>query len=229
MKNQNLVYIMIVLGTLLVTAYSCKEKFDDNELNNLTDIDGNVYNTVTIGSQVWMVENLKVTKFNDGTVIPYVTNHLEWSDLESAGYCFYDNDLSNKNTYGALYNGYAVSNGKLCPTGWHVPTNKEWIILTDYLGGENIAGGKLKEIGTKYWSSPNEGASNETGFTALPGGYRGTDNINSRQMKTDGFWWSSSNVGYNGAYYRQMRSTAKYVFGEGGDKATGKSVRCIKD
>ncbi|MBW6534936.1 MAG: fibrobacter succinogenes major paralogous domain-containing protein [Mariniphaga sp.] len=229
MKNQNLVYLLIVLGTLLVTEHSCKEKFDDNEPNKLTDIDGNVYNTVTIGSQIWMVENLKVTKFNDGTVIPYVTNQLEWSDLTSSGYCFYDNNLSNKNIYGALYNGYAVSTGKLCPTGWHVPTNKEWIILTDYLGGENIAGGKLKEIGTIHWSSPNEGATNETGYTALPGGYRSTSNINFRQIKTDGFWWSSTNFGYNGAYYRQMRSSFKYVFGEGSGKAAGFSVRCIKD
>ena len=138
----------------------------------VTDIDGNVYQTVTIGTQVWMVENLKTTRYIDGTAIPLDTNSSTWGGLTTPGYCWYNDSAIYGNTYGALYNWYAVNTGKLAPAGWHVPTDSEWTVLTTYLGGETVAGGKLKDTGTTYWQSPNTGATNASGFLALPGGFR---------------------------------------------------------
>ena len=136
----------------------------------VTDIDGNVYNTVTIGKQVWMVENLKVTHYRNGEAIPIVADHMEWSFLETAACCDYDNSPFNNEVYGKLYNFFAVNNiHNLCPTGWHVPTDKEWSELISSLGEKNKAGGKLKEETTDYWQSPNIEATNESCFTALPG------------------------------------------------------------
>jgi uncharacterized protein (TIGR02145 family) len=145
----------------------------DGELFTLTDVDNNTYKVVKIGTQVWMAENLKTTRYNDGSAIPLVTDNTEWNNLTTPGYSWYNNDSATyAQTYGALYNWYTVETGNLCPTGWHVPSDAEWTTLTDYLGGEAIAGGKLKETGTAHWDSPNTGATDETGFTAFPGGNR---------------------------------------------------------
>ena len=134
----------------------------------IADIDGNIYNTVIIGTQVWMKENLKATKLNDGTNILLETDNATWISLTDPAYCWYNNDASSyKNTYGALYNWFTVETGKLCPTGWHVPSDAEWFTLIDFLGGESVAGGKLKEIGNTHWNSPNTGATDEYGFTAI--------------------------------------------------------------
>ena len=160
------------MGAFILLISSCS---NNNIVNpaptplTATDIDGNVYHTVTIGTQIWMVENLKTTRYNDGSPIPFVTDSSSWSNLTTPGYCWYNNDTTNKNTYGALYNWFAVNTGKLAPTGWHVPTDDEWTTLTTYLGGESIAGGKLKETGTTHWRTPNAGATNEIGFTASSG------------------------------------------------------------
>ena len=155
--------------------------------SNCEDGDGNLYATTTIGTQVWMAENLRTTKYADGTAIPLVNTNATWNALTatSKAYCWYNDDIGNKATYGALYTWAAAMNGAassadnpstiqgVCPTGWHLPSDEEWTELTYYLGGESVAGGKLKETGTTHWNSPNTGATNETGFTALPGGYRG--------------------------------------------------------
>jgi uncharacterized protein (TIGR02145 family) len=139
-----------------------------------TDGDNNNYSVVEIGGQVWMAENLKTTKYNDNSDIPLGADIGEWNALSTPGYCWYNNDeAANKATYGALYNWYTVNTGKLCPTGWHVPADAEWIILTGY--PENISAGKLKEVGLSHWESPNADATNETGFTALPGGSTGAE------------------------------------------------------
>lgn len=138
----------------------------------MSDIDGNVYHYVTIGTQTWMAENLKTTRLNDGTAIPLVTVDTIWAALKTPGYCWYNDSDSYKATYGALYNWYAVNTGKLAPKGWHVPTDSEWTVLFTFLGGPNVAGGKLKETGTAHWDSPNAGATDEYGFTALPCGWR---------------------------------------------------------
>jgi len=195
----------------------------------VTDIDGNVYHTVTIGTQVWMVENLKTTKYNDGTAIPLVTDNTAWGNLTTPGYCWYNNDLATYGvTYGALYNWYTVNTGKLAPNGWHVATDAEWTTLTTFLGGESVAGGKLKETGTTHWSNPNTGATNETVFTALPGGYRNSYG----PFANAGFfgaWWSSTEFDTGNTWYRLMTSSNGSVGMYNLYKLSGFSVRCIRD
>jgi uncharacterized protein (TIGR02145 family) len=195
----------------------------------VTDNEGNVYKTVTIGTQVWMAENLKATKFKDGTPIPLITDNNEWGNLSTPGYCWYDNESDTYvQTYGALYNWYTVNTGMLCPEGWHVPADEEWTILVDYLGGEEVAGGKLKETGTIHWNSPNTGATNETGFTALPGGYRDNDG-SFGYIGHSGIWWSSTEyITYN-AWARHMYYIGSNVHRSSGGKHSGYSVRCVKD
>jgi uncharacterized protein (TIGR02145 family) len=195
------------------------------------DIDGNMYNTVTIGSQCWLVENLKATKYNDGLPIPKVSDFWTWSNLVTPAYCWYNNDSSSyMPSYGALYNWYAVSTGKLCPVGWHVPTDGEWIALTDYLCGNSMASGKLKESGTMHWNTPNSESTNSSGFTALPGGYRSyTDGAFFSIRDNASFWSVSADNGYN-AWMRAMTNYGTTdVRVISANKGYGISVRCMKD
>jgi len=195
----------------------------------ITDIDGNMYKAITIGTQTWMAENLKTTKYNDGTAIPNVTDGKTWYNLTTPAYCWYDNNGTIfKNNYGALYNWYAVNTGKLCLTGWHVPTDSEWIKLAAYLGGESVAGGKLKEIGSTHWASPNSGATNETGFSALPGGSRGGSGIN-YNIGYYCYWWSSTESSSTIASYWILGYKELYVTRFMSNKFNGNSVRCVKD
>lgn len=217
---------LLLFSSILILTIRCKK--EDDIPSTITDIDGNTYNTVIIGKQAWTVENLKTTKYSDGTSIQLVTDASEWSVLSSDGYCWYDNDINNKNTYGALYNWYGVSAGELCPDGWHVPTDEEWDQLLTYLGGSAGAGGKMKEAGTIHWHSPNTEATDESGFTALPGGYRLNNGIFDNIAKGANFWSSSEDntstarvysTGYNfGNIYRSST-----------EKKSGFSVRCIRD
>jgi uncharacterized protein (TIGR02145 family) len=204
---------------------------DESIVNIMRDVDGNEYKTVKIGNQVWMAENLKTTKFNDGTNIQLVTDAQMWRELSTHGFCYYDNDQGKYgNTYGALYNWYTVNTGKLCPKGWHVPTDKEWTILIDYLGGQSIAGGKLKEIGTEYWISPNIGATNEAGFRALPGAYRDYGGrFNS--IGVFGFWWSSTEkkLEENTAFFCGMICNNSTVNRGYYAKVIGLTVRCVRN
>ena len=141
---------------------------------SMTDQDGNIYKTVTIGAQIWMAENLKTTKYNDGTDIPLLTTNSEWSKTTS-GYCWYENNIVKyKSTYGALYKWYTINTGNLCPIGWHVPSDSEWLTLINFTGSELYAGRNLKEAGTTHWVCPEYGGDNLYGFTALPGGWRET-------------------------------------------------------
>ncbi|MCX6239242.1 MAG: fibrobacter succinogenes major paralogous domain-containing protein [Bacteroidia bacterium] len=195
------------------------------QAQTVKDIDGNVYNTVTIGTQVWMDENLKVTKYTDGVAIPLVTDNRTWS---KPGYCWYENDEATyKNTYGALYNWHAVNTGKLCPTGWHVPSDAEWTTLTDFLGGKDVAGGKLKSI--TGWKSPNIVATNESGFTALPGGYRYFLYSSFKSIGNEGYWWSSTEHATFKAFYRKARNYYNDLGSYYENEANGFSVRCIMD
>ena len=205
------------------------------------DYDGNVYNTVTIGTspaQVWMAENLKTTKYNNGTAITNVTDNTTWYNATAGAYCDYDNTSSNSTTYGKLYNWYAVDNNEatkvasnggknICPVGWHVPTDAEWTTLTDYLGGLSVAGDKLKETGTTHWIS-NTAATNSSGFTALPGGYRNYNGYSFNSIGYYGRWWSSSPDGVN-ADFRHMDSSQSSVSPSPGIRTFGHSVRCVKD
>jgi len=220
------IYLLVLVATVSILATGCKK--NDDSLT-VTDIDGNVYKTVKIGSQVWFKENLKATKLNDGSNIQMVESNQTWTGLKAPGYCYYsNNEAQYKNIFGALYNFYAVKTGKLCPAGWHVPTDDEWTILTDYLGGLSTAGGKLKETGTSHWSSPNAGATNDTGFTALPGGYRNYDGT-FQGIGSVGYWWSSTESGATSARHREMDYNGSQVFVSWGGMGGGYSVRCVKD
>jgi uncharacterized protein (TIGR02145 family) len=219
---------LFFLFVISLFAASCKK--DDNSPSDGTvkDIDGNVYHTVKIGTQTWMVENLKTTKYNDGTPITLVTDNAEWLGIGSEAYCWYDNDSArNMETYGALYNWYTVKTGKLAPTGWHVATDQDWTTLTTFLGGESVAGGKLKEKGTGKWQSPNTGATNEVGFTALPAGYRNTDGTFT-DMGMSGDWWTSTELTGINAWFRGVGNNLSSVSRVGLSKAYGLSVRCVK-
>lgn len=199
--------------------------------NGLTDIEGNFYPIVTIGSQTWMASNLKTTKYNDNTDIPLVTDQSSWIGLSTPAYCWYTNNESTyKDTYGALYNWFTVSTGKLCPSGWHVPTNAEFTTLTDFLGGISVASGKIKETGTVHWADPNVGATNESGFTALPSGQRtgAGDFIHTGVL---GVWWSTTpSDDPVKPWYRSINNYTDDVFvGSGSLNICGFSIRCIKD
>jgi uncharacterized protein (TIGR02145 family) len=229
MKTRNLIYTFSTMGVLLILVAGCQKSNDTKPANTVTDIDGNIYHTVTIGTQVWLVENLKTTRYNDGDSIPLVTDNVAWSNLDTSAYCWYNNDISYKNTYGALYDWFTVNTGKLAIAGWHVPSEEEWTTLTTYLGGESISGGKLKESGTSHWRSPNAGATNESGFTALPGGHRDVNGIFSA-LGDDGYWWSATEYGTTGkVWYRNMNYNYDGVLSVSNNKKNGHSVRCIRD
>lgn len=213
------------------TGYGNEKSFTTSSVRQIVpiiDLDGNIYDTITIGTQTWMKENLKTTLFKNGTVIALVTDKLAWYYLTTPAYCWYNNDEFNKYTNGALYNWYAVKTGNLCPTGWHVPTDAEWAALITYLGGSSAAVGKLKETGLVHWQSPNTGATNETGFTALPGGCRDYDGA-FYFFGYNGFWWSSTEFVIGGAWSRQMGYDGSGGYRHGNYEQDGFSVRCLKD
>jgi uncharacterized protein (TIGR02145 family) len=199
-------------------------------ISSISDIDGNSYNTVQIGTQCWTKENLKVTKYRDGTSIPTGLNNITWENTTSGAYAIYDNSNVNDAIYGKLYNWYAVRDSRgLCPTGWHVPTDAEWTTLTNYLGGEVEAGGEMKSMGTTFWQSPNTGATNESGFSGLPGGTR-FGNGNFLEKNYLAFFWTNTEKNSNSAWIRSLINSEKIVERLNGlDKLYGNSVRCLRD
>jgi uncharacterized protein (TIGR02145 family) len=225
--------------SLLITAISFLLILE-NQAQTITDFDGNVYNTVTIGTQLWMKENLEVTHYNNGDLISNVSNNTAWSNLTSGARTYYNNDsLTNSLIYGALYNWHTVvDNRKLCPNNWHVPSNSEWNILYNYLD-ETIdttalgylgtdAGGQLKSVGTTYWNSPNTGATDISEFSALPGGKRevsGTYNY----LRDAGGWWSSTESSTTHAFMRDLGNSTAQASANALQKKSGFSVRCISD
>jgi uncharacterized protein (TIGR02145 family) len=177
-----------------------------------------------------MQQNLATASYNDGSGIPNVSDNTAWSNLTTPGYCWYNNDAATyKNTYGALYNWYAVNTGKLCPAGWHVPTDAEWTTLINYLGGESVAGGAMKEAGTAHWISPNTGATNSSGFTALPGGGRDYSDGTFDGLGLVGYWWSATEVSATGAWFCYLYFNGPNAYLYDHDKQNGFSVRCLKD
>ncbi len=215
-------------AALDVSEYSNEVSSTTFEALTVTDFDGNVYPTVSIGTQVWMAENLKTTKLNNGTVIPVVSNDSEWNKLTTPGLSWYDNLPNNGDTYGALYNWYTVETSNLCPSGWHVPTVVEWTTLTDYLGGENVAGGKLKESGIQHWITPNTLGTNEFGFTALPGGDRDSHGSYNFIGKS-GRWWTSTEGGTGTSWYMFIGYESSAIFQAKNSNNSGFSVRCVLD
>jgi len=185
---------------------------------------------ITIGTQIWTGCNLNVSTYRNGDVIPQVTDPTEWANLTTGAWCYYDNDgPANNNTYGKLYNWYAVNDPRgLAPEGYHIPTDNEWTTLTDYLGGDPVAGGKLKEAGLEHWETPNEGATNESCFTGLPGGYRFT-NGNYDDIGYFGYWWSSTENSASIAHSCYLDYSNGFVSRHIPNKENGFSVRVIKD
>ncbi len=216
----------------------------------IRDNDNNVYNTVRIGDQVWMAENLKTTKYNDGTPIPLVTLESEWGAITTPAYCWYGNDETTyKNKYGALYSWYAVNTGNLCNTGWHVPTDAEWTTLADYLinngygyegSGDDIAKSMAAILdwlpnGTGGNIGNDPASNNSSGFTALPGGYRGDESNGFSALGLFGYWWSATTNSTTNAWYRNLSwgysrlVRNDYISTSNNTKQSGFSVRCIKD
>jgi uncharacterized protein (TIGR02145 family) len=224
MKNKNSI-ILITLIIFFTFFGACKKT--DKPVEPLTDVDGNTYKTVSIGNQEWMAENLKTTKFSDGADIPLVTDANAWSNLKTSGFCWYNNDQTTyKNSFGALYNGFTISSGQLCPAGWHVPAKEEWLQLRAHLGDSLKAGGKLKEAGTSHWLSPNKGADNSTGFDALPSGYRYFEGSFSSVLSYTAFW-SASDSGKNDAWFAGLYYADAALVINHLDKKQGFSVRCV--
>jgi uncharacterized protein (TIGR02145 family) len=201
-----------------------------SDSQTVIDYDGNVYDTAKIGTQVWLKENLKVTHYLNGDPIPNITDNTVWSKQSAGAYCNINNDTNYVKTYGRIYNWYAVNdNRKLAPKGWHIPTDTEWQILVDYLGSSTIAGGKMKEAGNSHWNSPNTGADNSSGFTALPSGCR-TGSGNYYDFGKMAYWWSVTSYSTDQAWYRSLKYyNSSIVRSNFMMKMVGISIRCLKD
>ena len=227
----------------LASNYDPNAIIDDGSCdynNTVTDIDGNVYNTVIIGDQTWMAENLKTTQYNNGDEIPTGYSNGDWESLGTGAYAVYpwDNDNASLATceggcvevYGSLYNFYAIDDDRgICPESWHVPTIDEWYELVNYLGGSGIAGGKMKEVGTAHWKSPNTGATNESGFTALPAGHRASLGFFGELGGSAKFWTSETPSNNLVDYYYILFRLSSILYSDGSGQDIGRSVRCMKD
>lgn len=199
---------------------------------SMNDVDGNSYKTILIGGQVWMAENLRTTKYRNGDNIPNITSNSEWVALSSGAYSNYENetDLDELATNGSLYNWFAVSDSRnLAPEGWHVATTEEWAAMADYLGGSPISGGKSKEAGNTHWTNPNTGATNSSGFTALPSGRREYTDGGFINSGFNGFWWTSSAYNPDYSWYYQLNYDSENIIAANFHKQYGFSVRCVKD
>ena len=212
--------ILFFLSCTFVSGQESKE--------TVSDVEGNVYRTVKIGTQTWMAENLKVTRYPNGEKIQEVTNRDSWVSCNSA-YCWYNNDTFFKNTYGALYNYYALST--IAPKGWHIPTVEEWETLIDFLGGAEKAGAKLKEAGTDHWSSSNAETTNENNFTALPAGERiiGINSSNFIQLNEQAWFWTSTDKNAFKSWSYLIKAGSNEILKVPWNTNAGLSVRCIKN
>ena len=228
-KNLKIILFAIAWISIITTCTDSKDELN-NSHNTVQDIDGNVYHTIKIGNQIWTVENLKTTRLNNGEIIPNVSNSADWFNLTTKGWALQENNNEYESTYGKLYNWYAVETGNLCPDGWHVPTEQDWNILTEFLGGEEIAGGKMKSVGLTYWDSPNGDATNTSGFSGLPGGYRNFSfNAEFNSLKGSGCFWSAS-IENDMPYERDLYyAHGALIKNQMPYKGYGLSVRCVKN
>lgn len=224
--------LLLILQVGFKTNYGSAGSYKPAQMSNdvVTDYDGNVYHTVKIGTQVWLIENLKVTHYRDGTPIPNVYDDDKWPLATDGAYCLFNNDSNAyKDTFGILYNYYAVNNSrKLCPEGWHVPSESECMTLINYLGGKDVAGGKIKDNSSDLWKTENTYATNESGFCGLPAGGRG-------RLGSPGdigyyaTWWSSTSCDSLYAWHWGLYPDKNGIRSNPGHKASGFSVRCVKD
>ena len=224
-------------GSSAISAHTCGAPNIHNPnltYGTMTDQEGNTYKTIVIGTQEWMAENLNTSIYRNGAAIPTNLDNASWQGTTSGAWAYYNNDANYACPYGKLYNWYAcVDARQLCPVGWHVPTDPEWTVLTNYLGGEFIAGGKMKttgtiEVATGLWYSPNTDATNNSGFSGAPGGYR-FSNGEYYDIGYFGYWWSSSENGTSDAWDRYLSYFLGDAFSFNINKRNGFSVRCIKD
>lgn len=195
----------------------------------IKDFDGNSYKTVTIGTQVWMAENLRTTHYSTGEPIPEMKDDSVWAEISTGAYCINNNDKNNSGIYGYLYNWYVVPNArKLCPAGWHVPSANDWKKLETSLGGAGSAGGKMKEAGTTRWAGPNSEADNSSKFNGLPGGSRNSDGTFNVPGE-NGHWWTTTEFSTTTAWRRQLYNNAGFIDNVYALKNEGFSIRCVKD
>jgi uncharacterized protein (TIGR02145 family) len=242
-KNKTWIYPIMIMGFVFILTYACKKDDTNNNTSNIADLvfneslvygtikdyDNNVYKTIKIGTQTWMAENLRTTHYANGKAIPEVIINESWATIKTGAYSNYNNDINYFTKLGNLYNFYAVfDTSKLCPIGWHVPTDIEWSTLSSYLGGDSIAGGKLKEAGLTHWNSPNTNATNLSGFTAVPNSFRDFTGAFFSLHNNYGYWWSSSKSGSN-AYYRSILYDESKMGKQSENLNVGFSVRCLRD
>lgn len=219
--DYRILFLLILVSSIL---FSCSKDNPTNNNNNKSD-------TVKICDQIWMTKNLDVDHYRNGDSIPEVRDTAQWVNLTSGAWCYYNNDPAMGSIYGKLYNWYAVNDPRgLAPKGWHIASDEEWTILGNCLGGNSVAGGKLKEVGTTHWRSPNTGATNESGFTAIPGGFRYLM-WSFHDIRYNGFWWTSTEINEKFAWARGITYDGSYIGRGSGNnnKNVGFSVRCIKD
>lgn len=202
----------------------------DSVYNTVTDITGNVYNTIRIGDKTWMAENLRTTNLSDGTPIPEITAVDEWATAQEPGYCWYLNDDKYKDVFGALYNWHTVASDKLCPEGWHVSKYDDWMALFNHLDNNHDVADKLREAGDSHWVKTDAGVTNLTGFTALPGGWRNIDNINFGDLGYAGTYWAvpQTEGDVNTIMFFFMGSW-EGIFNAKNPRSAGLSVRCVKN
>lgn len=216
--NFKFILLLIFVTTLLSSCYE----------GNTIEPYGLDTDSVRIGTQTWMLKNLGVIQYRNGDIIPEVKDAEAWASLTTGAWCYYSNDSKNGKTYGKLYNWYAVNDPRgLAPEGWHIASEAEWALLSTYLGGDAVSGAKLKESGTTHWMSPNEGATNLSGFTALPGGNRSADG-GFYWIRSHGCWWTSTEYFDEIAYYRDLKFSTEGIDICSDSKACGFSVRCVK-
>ena len=237
-KGKNINWVLVLLAFVFVAG--CKTVNPPEFGGTVKDIEGNEYHTVTIGTQTWMIENLKTTRFNDSTKISMTSDSAAWTNLKVPGYCWYNNDsVANKNVYGALYNWYAVNNGKLAPKGWHVPNEEEWTVLENNVNDYLYTAGSLSKTlaAAGNWATSirsgaignNIALNNSSGFTALPGGLRDNKGHSFNSIRLTGSWWSTTVKSDTTALSVMMNYDLNTVERYNKKKLSGLSVRCIKD
>jgi uncharacterized protein (TIGR02145 family) len=236
-KKIGWIFPLLITGFLIISIAGCKKDETSPEpkpepiplVQKFTDIDGNVYDTVHIGTQIWLKQNLKVTRYRNGDTILNVRDNTEWQYKITGACCDYNNNATYSSTYGKIYNFYAIIDSRnIAPYGWHVPSDAEWMTLINYLGGDNIAADKLKETGSAHWTAPNTGASNESGFTALPGGNRNY-NGGFADIENFGYWWSATLRYSYSAWFQGIYCGSATVHRDAYPMSGGLSIRCIKD
>ena len=224
MKTQKLrLGIIIVFLCRVFTPVSAKKAGESAK-----DVDGNIYESVVIGTQTWLTENLKSTRYDDATEIKEIKDNGEWAKATAPGFCWYNNDAANKDEYGALYNWHVIKNGNICPKGWHVPTDAEWTTLETFVGGSAQAALMLKEKGTQHWKSTSDAVGDTYNFSAIAAGFRNSDGNFTYQLSDCCFWTATPST----PTYAHNRSFSYYDKGINSrdiQRTNGYSIRCVKD